>query len=88
MPSRAGPADLERTDTNDNLVLGIPVGTPDQVLKALEPRWKSTRTTHLETGLGSPPIIELVGREILPILKSWGRRAPVGGRSGRASAVS
>ena len=84
---RAGPTDLERTETNENLVLGIPVGTPNQVLKELEPRWKNSRASYLETGLGSPQIIELVGREILPILKSWGR-APVRERSPRAAAVS
>jgi alkanesulfonate monooxygenase SsuD/methylene tetrahydromethanopterin reductase-like flavin-dependent oxidoreductase (luciferase family) len=84
---RAGPTDLERTETTDNLVLGIPVGTPDQVLKELELRWKDSRASYLETGLGSPQIIELVGREILPILKSWGR-APVRQGSPRAAAVS
>jgi hypothetical protein len=83
---RAGPTDLELTETNEHLVLGIPVGTPDQVLKALEPRWKASRATHLETGLGSPQIIQLIGREILPILKSWGR-APVRERTSRPAAV-
>ena len=83
---RAGPTDLELTETNDHLVLGIPVGTPDQVLKELEPRWKATRATHLETGLGSPQIIQLIGREILPVLKSWGR-APVGKRISQPATV-
>ena len=83
---RAGPTDLLASETNEHLVLGIPVGTPDQVLKALEPRWKSTRATHLETGLGNPQTITLVGREILPVLKSWGR-SPVRERANRPAAV-
>jgi len=83
---RAGPTDLHLTETNEHLVLGIPVGTPDQVLKELEPRWKASRVSYLETGLGTPQTIQLIGREILPVLKTWGR-APVRGPTSARAAV-
>jgi alkanesulfonate monooxygenase SsuD/methylene tetrahydromethanopterin reductase-like flavin-dependent oxidoreductase (luciferase family) len=67
---------LDSEADSENMVLGVAVGTPDQVLKSLEPRWKAGVATHLETFLGHPAAMELTGREILPTLKSWGR-APV-----------
>jgi alkanesulfonate monooxygenase SsuD/methylene tetrahydromethanopterin reductase-like flavin-dependent oxidoreductase (luciferase family) len=70
---RAGPTDGATSETDEHAVLGIPVGTPDQVLRQLEPRWKTSPVTHLETSLGSPATLELIARELLPTLKTWGR---------------
>jgi hypothetical protein len=67
---------LNSDDDCENMVLGVAVGTPDRVLKALEPRWKTSVATHLETFLSDAATLEIVGREILPTLRSWGR-APV-----------
>jgi alkanesulfonate monooxygenase SsuD/methylene tetrahydromethanopterin reductase-like flavin-dependent oxidoreductase (luciferase family) len=67
---------LDSQEDSENMVLGVAVGTPDQVLKALEPRWKTSVATHVETFLTDSATTQLTGREILPTLKSWGR-APV-----------
>jgi alkanesulfonate monooxygenase SsuD/methylene tetrahydromethanopterin reductase-like flavin-dependent oxidoreductase (luciferase family) len=50
------------------------VGTPDTILKTLEPRLKDSIFTHFETGLTSA---ELFAKEIIPVLHQWGRE-PVG----------
>ena len=63
-------------DEEVGTVLGVPVGTPDQVLKVLERRLKDAPATHLETFMRPGSSMELTGREILPTLKTWGR-APV-----------
>jgi alkanesulfonate monooxygenase SsuD/methylene tetrahydromethanopterin reductase-like flavin-dependent oxidoreductase (luciferase family) len=60
-------------DNEDGTVLGVPVGTPDQVLKVLERRLKNTPATHLETFMRPGSSTELTAREILPTLKTWGR---------------
>jgi alkanesulfonate monooxygenase SsuD/methylene tetrahydromethanopterin reductase-like flavin-dependent oxidoreductase (luciferase family) len=51
------------------------VGTPDTVLKELEPQYKDSVFTHFQTGLGRNP--ELFAKEVLPVLQKWGRE-PVG----------
>jgi alkanesulfonate monooxygenase SsuD/methylene tetrahydromethanopterin reductase-like flavin-dependent oxidoreductase (luciferase family) len=58
------------------------VGTPDTVLKALEPRLKDSIFTHFETGLTSA---ELFAKEVVPVLHQWGRD-PVGTRAGAGKA--
>lgn len=63
-------------DAEEGTVLGVPVGTPDQVLKVLERRFKNAPATHLETFMREGNSMEFVGREVLPTLKKWGR-APV-----------
>jgi alkanesulfonate monooxygenase SsuD/methylene tetrahydromethanopterin reductase-like flavin-dependent oxidoreductase (luciferase family) len=60
-------------DQEEDTVLGVPVGTPDQVLKVLERRLKNAPATHLETFMREGSSMELAGREILPVLKTWGR---------------
>jgi alkanesulfonate monooxygenase SsuD/methylene tetrahydromethanopterin reductase-like flavin-dependent oxidoreductase (luciferase family) len=64
---------LDSEEDSENMVLGVAVGTPERVLKALEPRWKTSLATHLETFLSDAATLELAGREILPTLKAWGR---------------
>jgi alkanesulfonate monooxygenase SsuD/methylene tetrahydromethanopterin reductase-like flavin-dependent oxidoreductase (luciferase family) len=62
------------------------VGTPDEILRRLEPQLKNSRVTHFgllhrmagmstEVSRGS---LELYAKEVLPVLKTWGR-SPVTG---------
>jgi len=48
------------------------VGTPDQLLTALEPELKETIATHFRVD-GESWQLELIAKEMLPTLKSWGR---------------
>jgi hypothetical protein len=51
------------------------VGTPDTVLKALEPRFKDSVVTHFQTGVGDlPSSLELFAKEVAPTLRTWGRQ--------------
>jgi alkanesulfonate monooxygenase SsuD/methylene tetrahydromethanopterin reductase-like flavin-dependent oxidoreductase (luciferase family) len=80
------PAEQMRYDPN----IRAPVGTPDDVLRMLEPQLKNSRVTHYGFGFRhvgqSTEVVrrsmDLFAKEVLPVLKTWGR-APV--RSGRAA---
>ncbi|MBV9323334.1 MAG: LLM class flavin-dependent oxidoreductase [Chloroflexi bacterium] len=69
-----------------------PVGSPDEVLRMLEPTLKDSRVTHYGFGFRhvaqSTEVVrrsmDLFAREILPVLKTWGRQ-PV--KSGRGAAL-
>lgn len=54
------------------------VGTPDQVLAALEPTARNSRYTHFETR-GDRRHLELFAKEVMPTLRTWSR-APVTGQ--------
>jgi len=62
----------------------MPVGSPDDVLRKLEPLLKGSRMTHYAFGFRGAgmqtPIVrhsmELFAREVMPTLRTWGR-APV-----------
>jgi len=66
------------------------VGTPDQVLRQLEPRLRDSLVTHFafgfrHAGMATEPVrrsMELFARELMPEIRSWGRR-PVGGQPAR-----
>jgi alkanesulfonate monooxygenase SsuD/methylene tetrahydromethanopterin reductase-like flavin-dependent oxidoreductase (luciferase family) len=75
------PADLRKETAPPELV-----GSPDDILRRLEPQLKSSRVTHFGllhrmAGMStevSRASLELYAKEILPVLKTWGR-APVSG---------
>ncbi|MEZ5411419.1 MAG: LLM class flavin-dependent oxidoreductase [Acidimicrobiales bacterium] len=48
-------------------------GTPDQVLATLEERIGSTALTHFAWAPGPPDAMQLFAREVLPVVKGWGR---------------
>jgi probable F420-dependent oxidoreductase len=48
-------------------------GTPDQVLATLEERIGASALTHLGWSAGPPPSLRLFAREVLPVVKTWGR---------------
>jgi alkanesulfonate monooxygenase SsuD/methylene tetrahydromethanopterin reductase-like flavin-dependent oxidoreductase (luciferase family) len=58
-----------------------PVGTPDDVLRKLEPLLKNSRVTHYGFGFRhvaqSTEVVrrsmDMFAREVLPVLKTWGR---------------
>jgi alkanesulfonate monooxygenase SsuD/methylene tetrahydromethanopterin reductase-like flavin-dependent oxidoreductase (luciferase family) len=82
---RGGHPRWSDADEEEGTVLGVPVGTPDQVLQVLERRLKDAPATHLETFMRPGSSMELTGREILPILKTWGR-TPVATQTPRVPA--
>lgn len=47
-------------------------GTPDQVLKHLEPILKNSPVTHLQANL-DPRTVNLFVKEVMPTLRKWGR---------------
>jgi hypothetical protein len=59
------------------------LGTPDDILAVLEPMLKDSDCTHFSfafrsSGGGMPagiarPTIELFAKEVLPVLRGWGR---------------
>jgi alkanesulfonate monooxygenase SsuD/methylene tetrahydromethanopterin reductase-like flavin-dependent oxidoreductase (luciferase family) len=64
------------------------VGTPDDILRRLEPQLKNSRVTHFGllhrmAGMStevSRTSLELYVKEVMPVLKTWGRQ-PVQGAS-------
>lgn len=48
-------------------------GTPDQVLATLQERIGASALTHFGWSLGPPPSLQLFAREVLPVVKGWGR---------------
>jgi alkanesulfonate monooxygenase SsuD/methylene tetrahydromethanopterin reductase-like flavin-dependent oxidoreductase (luciferase family) len=56
------------------------VGTPDQVLKELEPQFKDGIFTHFLLRTTGPK--EPFASEVLPVLKTWGRQ-PVAGTAAK-----
>ena len=48
------------------------VGTPDMILKELEPTFKGSMFTYYELQ-GEGDMLKLIAKEILPTLKTWGR---------------
>jgi alkanesulfonate monooxygenase SsuD/methylene tetrahydromethanopterin reductase-like flavin-dependent oxidoreductase (luciferase family) len=81
----AAPSDL-RNDPNPPEL----VGSPDEILRRLEPSLKHGRVTHfglLHRHAGMPTDVsrrslELYAREVMPVLRGWGRQ-PVTTDSGR-----
>ncbi len=50
------------------------IGTPDSILRALEPEYRDSVFTHFQTGSGSHPgSLELFAKEVAPVLHQWGR---------------
>jgi hypothetical protein len=48
------------------------VGTPPEVLEALRERYEDSNLTHLVLR-GDARQLELMGAEMLPTMRSWGR---------------
>jgi alkanesulfonate monooxygenase SsuD/methylene tetrahydromethanopterin reductase-like flavin-dependent oxidoreductase (luciferase family) len=84
------PADLRQEETPPELV-----GTPDAILRRLEPQLKDSRVTHFGLLHRLPGMstevsrrsLELYAREVMPVLRGWGRQ-PVSGMGRPAGAVS
>jgi len=85
----SSPTDLRHEPNSPELV-----GTPDEILRRLEPELKGSRVTHfglLHRMAGMPTQVsrrslELYAREIMPVLRTWGRE-PVSGM-GRSRSVA
>jgi hypothetical protein len=88
------PSDLRKEANPPELV-----GSPDDILRRLEPQLKDSRVTHFgllhrmagmstEVSRGS---LDLYAKEVLPVLKTWGRTTvrgmPVRGASKRLAAT-
>ncbi len=66
------------------------VGSPDDILRRLEPQLKDSRVTHFGllqrmAGMSTEVArssLELFAKEVMPVLKSWGRQ-PVSGMGAR-----
>ncbi|MBV9600751.1 MAG: LLM class flavin-dependent oxidoreductase [Chloroflexi bacterium] len=71
------------------------VGTPEDVLRRLEPQLKDSRVTHFGllhrlAGMStevSRTSLDLYAKEVMPVLKTWGRQ-PVSGMGARRSATA
>jgi hypothetical protein len=71
------------------------VGSPDDILSRLEPQLKNSRVTHFGllhrlAGMStevSRSSLELYAKDILPVLKTWGRQ-PARGMGARRHAAS
>jgi alkanesulfonate monooxygenase SsuD/methylene tetrahydromethanopterin reductase-like flavin-dependent oxidoreductase (luciferase family) len=71
------------SEMRDDPDVRAPVGTPDDVLRKLEPLLKDSRITHF--GFGFRHVgqttemvrhsMDLFAREVLPVLRTWGRPA-------------
>jgi hypothetical protein len=84
------PYDL-RTETNPPEL----VGSPDDILRRLEPQLKDSRVTHFGllhrlAGMStdvSRSSLELYAKEVMPVLKTWGRQ-PVTRMGARRTATA
>lgn len=77
----ATPLPVRQADLPTSLYPWMPMGTPDDMLRALEPRLRVSTVTHFglsfrQAGMRTQDVhasMRLYAKEVMPVLRQWGR---------------